>query len=196
MRGGTGGQLKLCLLRYVCVFVRAGPYLHAARSEPGSSRGAGVPAWGRCSAGTTPPRTAPAPRGSLRWTWREPSLRWLERVSGGGGQRHSIRPQRTASVPLPPTVSATVGTTAAVQAAMCSSAELPKGGGGSVGAELRRGAARHRSVGGLRRVPRPPARGLLFLFTGANDPRCSDTRSLMPSWSKQLAVSGLSSAPH
>lgn len=60
----------------VCVCV----YLHAARSEPGSSRGAGVPASGRCSAGTTPPQRAPAPRDSPRWTSREPNLQ-------GGGTR-------------------------------------------------------------------------------------------------------------
>lgn len=49
-------------------------HLHAARSGLRSSRGAKVPALGRCSAGRRPPQRAPAPRGSPLWTWREPSL--------------------------------------------------------------------------------------------------------------------------
>lgn len=67
-----------------CISVCCG-YLRAARSEPGSSRGAGVPAWARCSAGTTPPRRAPAPRGLPRWTWRGPNLRVVEAGVGGIG---------------------------------------------------------------------------------------------------------------
>lgn len=50
-------------------------HLRATRSGPRSSRGAGVPAWGRCSAGRRRPRTAPARPDWRRWRWRGRSLR-------------------------------------------------------------------------------------------------------------------------
>lgn len=59
--------LCLCLhlhVLYSAVYV-CGAYLHAARSEPRSSRGAGVPAWGHCSAAKRLPPTEPALHDSL-----------------------------------------------------------------------------------------------------------------------------------
>lgn len=49
-------------------------YLHAARSEPGSSRGVGVHVWGRCSAGRRLPQTEPAPHDWPLLMSREPNL--------------------------------------------------------------------------------------------------------------------------
>lgn len=63
--------MRLPLLNYrVCTRT----HLRVTRSGPRSSRGAGVPAWGRCSAERTQPRTGLALLGSPRWTWRERSL--------------------------------------------------------------------------------------------------------------------------
>ena len=58
--GGGGGGAEL--------------YLRGARSAPASSRGGAGPAWGRCSAGTRPLPTAPAPLWRLLPTWRGWSL--------------------------------------------------------------------------------------------------------------------------
>lgn len=55
-------------------------HLRVTRSEPRSSRGAGVPAWGRCSAEMRQPQTGLAPLGSLRWRLRERSLRGHNRT--------------------------------------------------------------------------------------------------------------------
>lgn len=71
--------MRLPLLNYrVCTRT----HLRVTRSGPRSSRGAGVPAWGRCSAERTQPRTGLALLGSPRWTWRERSL---------GGHNHTVK---------------------------------------------------------------------------------------------------------
>lgn len=54
-RKGTGAWWWMCA------------HLRVTRSEPRSSRGAGVPAWGRCSAEMRQPQTGLAPLDSLRW---------------------------------------------------------------------------------------------------------------------------------
>lgn len=105
-------------------------YLRAARSEPGSSRGAGVPAWARCSAGTTPPQRAPAPRGSPQWTWRGPNLRAVEAGVGEDWRLLKDTPSDCCSARRlrPPHSLPNKRYSlhySSIQTAMCSSAELP-----------------------------------------------------------------------